>query len=213
MDKIDILSIKNIISQHNDVSITIENILEYLKNVFGYAAIINKNSDIILHNLIKSDLPKSNFVIDHQDFKNYICMSLSIETDETDKKFLIATKDSFTKEDEKDIFWVSLIISNFVKYEKQIDENNKKIAKNLVSMLSYSELEAALSIFNEINNETLLIISKIADKYGFSRSVIGNCLRKLESSGAIEVHSLGMKGTNIKIINKKIVEEFDKIRV
>ena len=61
-------------------------------------------------------------------------------------------------------------------------------------------------------NEGLLVASKIADKVGITRSVIVNALRKFESAGVIESRSLGMKGTHIKILNEKLVEELKKIR-
>ena len=67
--------------------------------------------------------------------------------------------------------------------------------------LSYSGLEAVEHVFRELNgNEGLLVASKIADRErNYSRSVIVNALRKLESAGIIESRSLGMKGTYIKI--------------
>ncbi|HBM75829.1 MAG TPA: GTP-sensing pleiotropic transcriptional regulator CodY, partial [Clostridiaceae bacterium] len=40
--------------------------------------------------------------------------------------------------------------------------------------------------------------------------VIVNALRKLESAGVIESRSLGMKGTHIKILNDKLLEELKK---
>ena len=61
-------------------------------------------------------------------------------------------------------------------------------------------------------NEGLLVASKIADKFGITRSVIVNALRKFESAGVIESRSLGMKGTHIKILNEKLVDELKKIR-
>jgi transcriptional pleiotropic repressor len=37
-------------------------------------------------------------------------------------------------------------------------------------------------------------------------------LRKLESAGVIESRSLGMKGTFIKVLNDKFLEELEKVR-
>ena len=82
-----------------------------------------------------------------------------------------------------------------------------------ISTLSYSEYEAVLHIFEELNGEEgLLIASKIADKAGITRSVIVNALRKFESAGVIETRSLGMKGTYIKVLNEHLLEELNKIR-
>ena len=76
-----------------------------------------------------------------------------------------------------------------------------------IDTLSYSELEAIQSIFEELDGkEGLLVASKIADKIGITRSVIVNALRKLESSGVIESRSLGMKGTHIKILNDYLLD-------
>ena len=81
-----------------------------------------------------------------------------------------------------------------------------------IDTLSYSELEAVQNIFHELpEGEGLLVASKIADKVGITRSVIVNALRKLESAGVIEVRSLGMKGTYIKIMNEFLLEELSKV--
>jgi transcriptional pleiotropic repressor len=94
-------------------------------------------------------------------------------------------------------------------------ETRRKAAVQIVlGTLSYSELEAIDNIFRELDGtEGLLVASKIADQVGITRSVIVNALRKLESAGVIESKSLGMKGTYIKIINDKLLEEIDKLRL
>lgn len=74
--------------------------------------------------------------------------------------------------------------------------------------LSYSETEAMVHIFDELNGlEGVLVASKIADKVGITRSVIVNALRKFESAGVIESRSSGMKGTYIKVLNDYIYQE------
>ena len=94
------------------------------------------------------------------------------------------------------------------------DEARKKAVVQLaIGTLSYSELEAVEHIFEELNgNEGLLVASKIADKVGITRSVIVNAFRKFESAGVIESRSLGMKGTYIRILNEKLIEELKKIK-
>lgn len=80
-----------------------------------------------------------------------------------------------------------------------------------VGTLSYSELEAVTRIFNELEgDEGLLVASQIADKFGITRSVVVNALRKFESAGVIHTKSLGMKGTYIKILNEYLLEELKK---
>ena len=88
-----------------------------------------------------------------------------------------------------------------------------QVVKSSISTLSYSELEASVHIFNELDgNEGVLVASKIADRAGITRSVIVNALRKFESAGVIETRSSGMKGTYIKVLNPYLFEEIRKIK-
>ena len=98
--------------------------------------------------------------------------------------------------------------------EESARKNRKmQIVKSAISTLSYSELEAIIHIFNELDgNEGILVASKIADRVGITRSVIVNALRKFESAGVIESRSSGMKGTYIKVINDLIFPELKKIK-
>jgi len=97
--------------------------------------------------------------------------------------------------------------------EEAEEERKKSVVQLAIGTLSYSELEAVEHIFAELEGkEGLLVASKIADKVGITRSVIVNALRKFESAGVIESRSLGMKGTHIKILNDKLIEELKKIK-
>lgn len=97
--------------------------------------------------------------------------------------------------------------------EIEEEARKKAVVQLAIGTLSYSELEAVEHIFNELEgNEGLLVASKIADKVGITRSVIVNALRKFESAGVIESRSLGMKGTHIRILNEKLLDELKKIR-
>ena len=74
-------------------------------------------------------------------------------------------------------------------------------------------MEAIEHIFDDLEGtEGLLVASRIADRYGITRSVIVNALRKLESAGVIETRSLGMKGTYIKILNDRLLDELEKVK-
>ncbi|WP_294167826.1 GTP-sensing pleiotropic transcriptional regulator CodY [uncultured Clostridium sp.] len=96
--------------------------------------------------------------------------------------------------------------------EIEEEARKKAVVQLAIGTLSYSELEAVEHIFGELEgNEGLLVASKIADKVGITRSVIVNALRKFESAGVIESRSLGMKGTHIKILNDKLLDELKKI--
>ena len=101
-----------------------------------------------------------------------------------------------------------------VKTERIEEEARKKAAVQIaLGTLSYSELEAIEHIFEELNgDEGLLVASKIADRVGITRSVIVNALRKFESAGVIESKSLGMKGTYIRILNERLLDELQKIK-
>lgn len=95
--------------------------------------------------------------------------------------------------------------------EYEIEARSKAAVQVAVGSLSFSEFEAVEQILEELNDkEGLLVASKIADKVGITRSVIVNALRKLESAGVIETRSLGMKGTYIKILNDRLIDEILK---
>lgn len=57
--------------------------------------------------------------------------------------------------------------------------------------------------------EGLLVIGKIADRVGITRSVLVNALRKFESAGILETRSSGMKGTYVKVL---IPESYDFLK-
>lgn len=98
---------------------------------------------------------------------------------------------------------------------ERIEEEARKKATVQIALgtLSYSELEAIVHILGELEgNEGLLVASKIADRVGITRSVIVNALRKFESAGVIESKSLGMKGTYIRVLNERLLDELKKIK-
>ena len=95
---------------------------------------------------------------------------------------------------------------------KEEEARKKAVVQLAIGTLSYSELEVAKHIFSELTStEGLVVASRIADKVGIARSVIVNALRKFESAGVIKSRSLGMKGTHIKILNDKLINELKKI--
>ena len=98
--------------------------------------------------------------------------------------------------------------------EENAEESRKEhIVQSAISTLSFSELEAIIHIFDELDGtEGILVASKIADRVGITRSVIVNARRKFESAGVIESRSSGMKGTYIKVVNDYIFTELEKIK-
>ena len=98
--------------------------------------------------------------------------------------------------------------------EESAEETRKEhIVQSAISTLTFSELEAIIHIFEELDGtEGILVASKIADRVGITRSVIVNALRKFESAGVIESRSSGMKGTYIKVLNDYVFTELEKIK-
>lgn len=100
------------------------------------------------------------------------------------------------------------------KSDKMEEEARKRAAVQIaLGTLSYSELDAVQHIFEQLEGEEgLLVASKIADRVGITRSVIVNALRKFESAGVIESKSLGMKGTYIRVLNDRLLEELERLK-
>ena len=108
---------------------------------------------------------------------------------------------------------VGLEMMRSVNEENAEEERKVQIVKSAISTLSFSELEAIIHIFEELDGkEGILVASKIADRVGITRSVIVNALRKFESAGVIESRSSGMKGTYIKVLNDVVFDEIQKIK-
>lgn len=109
---------------------------------------------------------------------------------------------------------VGLEMMRSVDEENAAEARKKQVVKSAFSTLSFSELEAIIHIFDELDGkEGILVASKIADRVGITRSVIVNALRKFESAGIIESRSSGMKGTYIKVLNDYIFEELEEIKL
>ena len=135
-------------------------------------------------------------------------------------KLYVITDRSWLKEDETLLSVCEKVIQNGATFlqlrEKELgaEETRKEhIVQSAISTLSYSELEAIIHIFDELDgSEGILVASKIADRVGITRSVIVNALRKFESAGVIESRSSGMKGTYIKVVNDYVFTELEHIK-
>jgi len=93
-------------------------------------------------------------------------------------------------------------------------QRSRDSVRNLINTLSFSELEAAIQIIKGLGHgktEGLLIAGHIADRLGFTRSVVTAALKKLEGASLIETRSLGMKGTYIRIKDALLPEELGKL--
>ena len=108
---------------------------------------------------------------------------------------------------------VSLEMLRSVNEESAEESRKISVVKAAVNTLSYSEMEAIVQLFNELNGmEGILVASRIADRAGITRSVIVNALRKFESAGVIQSRSSGMKGTYIKVLNDAVYEEIELLK-
>lgn len=135
----------------------------------------------------------------------------------------LGTVFSYRQDDSYDID--DIIVSEYgttvvgLEMMRSVDEENAEelrkmqVVQSAFNTLSYSELEAIIHIFDELDGtEGILVASKIADRVGITRSVIVNALRKFESAGVIESRSSGMKGTYIKVVNEVIFDELKEIK-
>ena len=103
---------------------------------------------------------------------------------------------------------VGLEMMRSVNEENAEEARKVHVVKAAFSTLSFSELEAIIHIFDELDgDEGILVASKIADRVGITRSVIVNALRKFESAGVIESRSSGMKGTYIKVLKGRLIKQ------
>lgn len=108
---------------------------------------------------------------------------------------------------------VSLEMMRAVNEENAEETRKLAVIKSAINTLSFSEMEAVIHIFEELNGtEGILVASKIADRVGITRSVIVNALRKFESAGVIESRSSGMKGTYIRVLNDMVFDEIERLR-
>ena len=101
---------------------------------------------------------------------------------------------------------IGMVIATAIDEAEEDEAEEKRMARSAIRSLSYSEVLAMQHIFDELDgDEGLLVASRIADQAGITRSVIVNALRKLASANVIESRSLGMKGTYLRILNRKCV--------
>ena len=93
-------------------------------------------------------------------------------------------------------------------YEEDDEEKRKKeILRAALESLSASEQKAVRYLIMELPGpEGNLVTSQVAAKYGITRSIIVNAIKKLEGAGILEVQSMGMRGTHIRVLNETILK-------
>lgn len=106
-----------------------------------------------------------------------------------------------------------MAIANAKDLEEEDEAEERQRARAAIRSLSYSEVVAMQKILEELDgDEGMLVASRVADEAGITRSVIVNALRKLGSANVIESRSLGMKGTYLRILNRRIRQELERER-
>jgi transcriptional pleiotropic repressor len=95
------------------------------------------------------------------------------------------------------------IVDTYILSQLNEGGNDMTNSQRVLNTLSWSEQKALKELFNRPieNNQLFIVASKIADSIGISRSVIVNMIGKLESGAMVESHSLGVKGTHIRVID------------
>ena len=171
--------------------------------------------DSTLFNITKDDL-LAIFKEDTNSYEKFVTIVPILGSANRLGTFIVSKDVDFTEDDLVLSEYAATVIGlEIVRSDrKKHDEERRKydVVRMAIGTLSYSEIEAMEHIFKELEGtEGLIIASKVADRVGITRSVIVNALRKFESAGIIESRSLGMKGTFIKILNDKLLEEFDKV--
>ena len=146
-----------------------------------------------------------------------IILPIDIAGERLGTLFIYRVKDSYEIDDiilgEYGTTVVGLEMMRSVHEENTEEARKKQIVKSAINTLSFSELEAIIEVFENMNgSEGILVASKIADSMGITRSVIVNALRKFESAGVIESRSSGMKGTYIKVLNNVVFDELEEIK-
>lgn len=157
------------------------------------------------------------FELEGEEIYKAIVIPIDIAGERLGTLFIYKCEEEYTIDDiilsEYGTTVVGLEMLRSVNEESAEEVRKVQIVKSAINTLSFSELEAIIHIFDELNgSEGILVASKIADRVGITRSVIVNALRKFESAGVIESKSSGMKGTYIKIINDAVFDEINKLR-
>lgn len=102
---------------------------------------------------------------------------------------------------------IELTIMRALYEEDEEEERRRTSFRSAMESLSGTEQRAIEYLLRELpGTEGSLVTSKIAARYGITRSIIVNALRKLEGAGVLETKSMGMRGTYIRIINDAILK-------
>ncbi len=93
-------------------------------------------------------------------------------------------------------------------YEEDDERKRKKeILRAALDSLSSSEQEAVRYLVEALPGaEGILVTSKVAAENHMTRSILVNAIKKLEGAGVLEVKSMGMRGTHIRVLNETLLQ-------
>lgn len=85
----------------------------------------------------------------------------------------------------------------------------KSTVERLRDIMTFSEIQAIKSIAEEIGlqDEGIVITSKIASESNITKSILIHALRLLEVAGVTESRSLGARGTYIKVLDRATLND------
>jgi len=125
---------------------------------------------------------------------------------------LVRRAKEFTQEElilaESGATMAALEILRFRRQKAETRAREHMMATSVLENLSYSELKATKLLFdNFTDHEQILVARQIIKQANITQSVVVNALSKLEGAGILESHSLGAKGTHVKLLNDVFPKE------
>jgi len=197
----------NQLLQNENTANILEDVCDLLRTHINAAVALTSNGQSIVELLQEATSDEPNRINMPIMAGNFIIGNLSI----------CRFSDPFSKDETLAIEVAFSIIVVLLRQQNAKDaadmQKRRDAVRNLINTLSFSELEATTEIIKEFTDklELLLVAGNIADRLGFTRSVITGALKKLEGASLIETRSLGMKGTYIRIKEPILTEELRKL--
>ncbi|MCR4839283.1 MAG: GTP-sensing pleiotropic transcriptional regulator CodY [Eubacterium sp.] len=104
---------------------------------------------------------------------------------------------------------IELEIMRAIYEEDDEQKRRKEILRAAMESLSSSEQEAVKYLVAALpGTEGALVTSKVAAENHMTRSILVNAIKKLEGAGVLEVKSMGMRGTHIRVLNETLLTYF-----
>lgn len=203
------------VSRHKDV----DSIDEYVSGDIATFIDTSLNDRLLSVLSTKENVNLATLGFEHTDTSKYLAMitPIVISGERLGTLFLYKGGEQYDIDDiilcEYGTTVVGLEMLRAVSEETAEEDRKIAVVQGAISTLSYSELDAIVKVFDELNGfEGMIVASRVADRAGITRSVIVNAMRKFESAGVIESRSSGMKGTYIKVINDAVYDELEKVK-